>query len=164
MYAIRVDATRHILTIDLSGRVTTPEALRAVTHAFALAEASALTAVVCDIRKVRRGPGGLLPVAATIALRLSPGMRVALLGLPEQEPFVERIIRYTGSATGLRFLESETEAASYLEPVPRKKSVSMGSTELRHAEELLGSPKQKGLAEPGPVRVARRNVSGAPAA
>lgn len=164
MYAIRVDATRHILKIDLSGRVTTPEALRAVSHAFALAEASALTAVVCDIRKVRRGPGGLLPVAATISFRLSPGMRIALLGLPEQEPFVERIISYAGSAPGLQFLESETEAATFVEPILRKKSGSIGSTELRHAEEILAASKRKGLARSEPVRAGQRNVSGAPAA
>lgn len=163
MYAIRVDATRHILNIDLSGRVTTPEALRAASHAFALAEASALTAVVCDVRNVRRGPGGLLAVAATISLRLPPGMRIALLGMAEQEPFVERLISYTGSATGLQFMESETEAASYLEPVLRNRSVSIGSTELRHAEELL-APMRTARTKPGTVRATQRNVSGAPAA
>ena len=163
MYAIRVDATRHLLNIDLSGRVTTPEALRAVSQAFALAEASALVAVVCDARKVRRGPGGLLAVAATISLRLPPGMRIALLGMPEQERFVERLISYTGSATGLQFMESETEAASYLEPVLRNRSVSIRSTELRHAEELL-APTRKELSKVGALRTAQRNVSGAPAA
>ena len=137
MYAIRVDASRHILNIELSGRLTTAEALRAVSQAFALAEASSLRGAICDTRELRRGPGGLLLVAAAIAFGTQPGMRIAFLSRAPQEALLERLIRYSGSPTGLQVVETLAEADAYVEPVFRRNGPHFGSTELRHAEELL---------------------------
>jgi hypothetical protein len=162
MYAIRVDASRHILNIDLSDRLTTAEALRAVSQAFALADASALPAAICDIRNLRRGPGGLLVVAAAISFRLQPGMRIALVGTAGQEPLVERVIRYTGLTTALQFVESPMEAEAFVEPLLRRGSALLGSTELRHAEELLVAHQPKSSAQA--ARPRRASATGLPAA
>ena len=162
MYAIRVDASRHMLNVELSGRLTTAEGLRAVSQAFALAEASSLRAVVCDARTLRRGPGGLLLIAAALSFRLQPGMRIALLGVAGQQALVERLIRYTGSPTGIQFVESASEAETYIEPVLRGSAPVLSSTELRHAEELLvARPLPNKAAE---ARIQRSNASGIPAA
>ena len=158
MYAIRVDATRHVLSIEVSGRLATAEALRAVSQAFALAEASGIRAAICDARGLGRGPGGMLMVAATIAICYQAGMRIALVGAPEQQRVGERLISFSGIGDGFRFCESMGEAEAWVEPTAQRVGPMATSTELRHADEMLGvGRKSRGAVKGGGRRVASGN-------
>ncbi|MGE5594497.1 MAG: hypothetical protein ACM3S1_00520, partial [Hyphomicrobiales bacterium] len=100
MYAIRVDDQRKLLRLELSGRVTTDEALRAVSQAYALAEAGAILGVLCDLTPLDRGPAGLLLVAAAVAAGYREGMRLAFVGGEHQARAAERVVRFSGLREG----------------------------------------------------------------
>lgn len=133
MYSIR--AQHGILVeAELSGRLTTAEALRAASQAFALAEAEGIRRAVCDVRGVERGPGNLLLVAAIFASRYREDMRVALVSRPEQLAMVQRFARYTGGRAGVGAFVTPEAAADWLDSeavAPR-----LSSTELRHLTDL----------------------------
>ncbi len=144
--------------MEVSGRLATTEALRAVSQAFALAEASGIRAAICDARELLRGPGGLLVVAAAVAVRYQRGMRLALVGSEYHQRIGERLINFSGIGIGFRFCESMEEADAWVEPTARRVGPMATSTELRHTEEMLGSAgKARGGAKSGARRVARGN-------
>lgn len=95
MYTIRVTPEGR-LAAEVSGHLTTAEALRLISQGFALAEAGALTDLVVDVRGVERGPGQWLMLAAVVASRLEGPMRLAVVAGTRQEPVVRRILRYSG--------------------------------------------------------------------
>jgi hypothetical protein len=133
MYTIRAQHGG-LLDTELSGRLTTTEALRAVSQSFALAEADGITRAVFDVRGVERGPGNLLLVAAAFASRYQRGMRVALVSRPEQFGLVQRFARYTGARAGVGAFVTPEAAADWLDSeavAPR-----LSSTELRHLADL----------------------------
>ncbi len=142
MYAIRVDTRRHVLEVEFSGRMVTAEAVRAVAQAAALAEAGGLRAVACDLRGLQRGPAGLLKVAALVALRFQPGMRLALVGGAGQGAFADRFIAFSGMGDAVQLFEDDGDAHAWLEPVLRKAGPRVSSTELRHANEILAAPRR----------------------
>lgn len=142
MYAIRVDATRHLLQIELSGRLTTDEALRAVSQAAALAEAGGLRAIACDMRMLHRGPARSLGVAAMVALRFQAGMRIAFIGTLQQVRAADRFVAFSGVGPGAQFFESTADGDAWLEPVLRRAGPLAASTERRHATDLLNTAKQ----------------------
>ena len=80
MYGIRDDQTTKLLYLQLSGRVHTAEAARAVSQAFALAEAGQRTRLLCDLREVSLGPDEPGVVASLISARSSTVMRFCLRG------------------------------------------------------------------------------------
>lgn len=145
MYSIRAQRGE-LLDTELSGRLTTAEALRAVSQSFALAEADGIWRAVCDVRAVERGPGNLLLVAASFASRYQEGMRVALVSRPEQLALVRRFARYTGSRAGVAAFLTPEAAANWLDSedvAPR-----LSSTEQRHLTEFA---RQWLRTSPGPV-------------
>jgi hypothetical protein len=82
MYSIRVDAESNQLLVALSGRVTTAEALRAVSQAFTLAEAGHILAIRCDTAGLQRGPApcsssSLSPPATDLLAVVGDGRRPA---------------------------------------------------------------------------------------
>ena len=134
MYAIRVDAAEDMLRAEASGRVGTDQALRAISQAFALADAGVLARVLCDAREVERGPH-LGTISAALRTRCRGGLRIALLVRSEQRPFAERLIHLAGAPRGLRAFESMAGASAWLAP----QTAGYASPERRHLE---------GLAEP----------------
>lgn len=133
MYVIRADAT-HVLHAGFSGRPTTEEALRALSQAFALAEAGGIMLATCDIREVERAPGNLVVLAAAFAACHVRGMQVAFVSRPEHHTIVRRFTRYTGVRVGLGVFEHPGQAMQWLTgaAVPALRS----STESRHYSEL----------------------------
>ncbi|MCC7365422.1 MAG: hypothetical protein IT303_13735 [Dehalococcoidia bacterium] len=157
MYAIRVDESRKLLRVELSGRLTTDEALRAVSQSITLAEASNIRAVVCDLSQLYRGPGGLLLVSAAIAAGFRPGMRLALVGRKAHLRAAARVLRFSGLRQGTATFEAPDEAERWLGPAMRPPA-RISQTELRHATTL-------GLATKNPAdAAARRRSTGGTAA
>lgn len=137
MYAIRVDDERKLLRVELSGRVTTDEALRAVSQAYTLAEAGGIRAMLCDLGALRRGPGSLLVVAAALAGGYSDGLRVALVGARDRSRMLERLVRFSGIGAGIGAFSTIEDAGAWLRPVLRE--VRPARRPLRdEAEALLG--------------------------
>lgn len=114
MYTIVVDRGHARIAIEAGGRLTTAEALRAVSQAFALARADDLTRFLCDLRCVERGPGGLAEIAAAIAVHYRPGMRIAFIAAERQAPLVNRLRRFSGSPDGILVTASRQAATRWL--------------------------------------------------
>ncbi|GAB4323270.1 MAG: hypothetical protein Kow0010_04560 [Dehalococcoidia bacterium] len=115
MYTIVSERRRARITIELSGRVSTAEALRATSQAAAMARADDLDRFLCDLRAVERGPGGLVEVAAAIAVHLRPGMRVAFVACDRQRPVVRRLVRFCGSPMAMYVAETRQAATRWLQ-------------------------------------------------
>lgn len=140
MYAIRVDSERHVLLITVGARLTTAEALRAASQAFSLADAVGIRAVCCNISALERGPGGSLVVAATIAARFAPPMRIALVGGPWQARSARRLIRFSGIQRGMRFFTETMDAEVWLVPAMTHSRPRLSLTERHHLQEALPAP------------------------
>lgn len=157
MYTIRVDSAQQLLRIEMSGRVTTGEALRALSQGMALTDTSRITAVCCDVSEVTRGPGGLLMLAAVFSSRYRYPMRVAFVGSPVQARFVQRFMNFTGRAYSMGFFTPTENADAWLRETPQQPgAVLPSSTVERHARILLGAGD-----DPGPVGVAAMRNEGA---
>ena len=96
MYGIRDDTVTNLLYLELSGRVPTGEAARAVSQAFALAEAGQRTRLLCDLRGVTLGPDEPGVVASLIASGSSPALRIAFVGNAEQLRQAGKLARLSG--------------------------------------------------------------------
>ncbi len=140
MYTIRADSAQHLLRIEMSGRVTTGEALRALSQSMALADASGIPAVSCDLSEVERGPGGLLMLAAVFSSRYHHPMRVAFVGNPGQARMVQRFMNFTGRAHAMGFFTAAENPERWLAeaPVQRRPAPRLSATARRHARTLLG--------------------------
>lgn len=150
MYAIRVDSERQALLINLSGRVTTSEAQRAVMQAFALAEAVNLQAVCCDGTALERGPGGSLAVSALIALSYHEPMRIAFIGGAYHAGALRRLIRFSGIRGGMKVFRTTMDAEGWLYPVMAPVEQRISLTEKLHLQQSMQSaPKRVRRAEPG---------------
>ncbi|MBE7518135.1 MAG: hypothetical protein HS107_02730 [Thermoflexaceae bacterium] len=156
MYAIRVDTAHGLLQIELSGRLVTSEALRAMSQAFAIAEAGSLNTAICDVRALHRGPAGSMVVAAALAIRFQKGWKLAFVASESQMRFLGRVIRFSGLREGIRVVSRPEAAEAWLLPSLRA-SRRPGSTERRHAEQLLGRPRRASPASPN------RDAAGHPA-
>lgn len=146
MYAIRVDSERQALLINLSGRVTTSEAQRAVIQAFALAEAVNLQVVYCDATELERGPGSSLPVSALIALRYQEPMRIAFIGGPYHAAALRRLIRFSGIRGGMKVFRTTMDAEGWLHPLMAHAERRISLTEQLHLQQSM---------QPVPKRVRR---------
>ena len=149
MYTIRVDTAAEMLRADASGRIDTEEALRAISQAFALADAGLLARILCDVREVERGPN-LATVSAALATRCRGGLRIALLIRTEQRAIARKLMRLAGSPPGLRVFESAPGASSWLIPG----TAGYASPEQRHLEGLAESRES----EAGPRRAPKRRA------
>lgn len=137
MYAIRVDDERKLLRVELSSRVTTDEALRAVSQAYTLAEAGGIRAVLCDLSALRRGPGSLIVVAAALAGGYREGLRVALVGARDRSRMLDRLVRFSGIGPGIDAFATIEDAGAWLRPVLREVRPTRRSLR-EEAEALLG--------------------------
>ena len=137
MYTIRVESKLRLLRVELSGTVTTDEALRAIDQAATLAEAGGLTMVLCDLREARRGPGDLAVIAAAIALRATGGMRISLACETGQMGIGKRLMRFSGIQRSLQVFDSLASAEAWLGTHDRSARPRIAGTERRHAEAVL---------------------------
>lgn len=133
MYVIRAPGP-NALEVVFSERVTTVEGLRAITQAFALADAGSVTSALCDLTEVQRGPGNYLELAVALATRIRPGMRIAFVGGRMQRPFVRRLARFSGIRQGLGIFETRRDAARWLQDGAAPQTGS--STRRRHYEQI----------------------------
>lgn len=135
MYGIRVvDGVR--VEVVFWGWLSTEEALRAVSQAFALAEAGSLDHAICDLRGVDRGPESLPVVRAAVAWRMAPRARVALVVAPRQRRLARWFARQAAERGAIGDFLSMADAGAWLAPNHPKRRLS--STELRHLRELAG--------------------------
>lgn len=156
MYAIRVDTHGQLLRVELSGRVRSSEALRAISQSAVLAEASGLRAILCDITKIERGPGSLLLIATALNASHRPGMRIALLVTSAQRRMATRLVRFSGLRREMAVFEDAGGAHAWLVEtagIPPARSLRA------EAERLLGRPL---VVEP--ARGAHSHESAPPAA
>jgi hypothetical protein len=151
MYVIRVIDGRRV-EAEFSGYVSTGEALRAASQAFALVEAGKLDRAICDFRAVERGPEGLQVVRAACAGRIPPGARVALVVAPGQRRLVRWLARMAVGRGAVAGFSSGEEAAEWL--AQDHPAARLSSTELRHRREMAW---RTGLPPGGHVEAARRS-------
>lgn len=137
MYAIRVDSERHVLLISVGQRLNTEETLRAISQAFTLADAVGIRAICCDVSALERGPGGALAVAAALACRYEPPMRIAVIGGPWQARSARRLIRFSGIRGGMRFFVETMSAERWLAPAMIRRRLRLSLTEERHLREAM---------------------------
>ncbi len=149
MYSIRA-STPGSLTLTFSEHVSTEEALRAVSQAFALADAGTIPKAICDITTVERGPTGSLVIAAALASRMRSGIRIAFVTTAGQRRYIRRIARFSGIREGLGLFHSVDEASDWLRE-ERASTRKMSSTELRHYRELT-RPRNAPGESPAPAR------------
>jgi hypothetical protein len=138
MYTIREDSANKLLVVQIWGRVTTDEALRAISQAFTLAEASHIQAISCDISGLTKGPARLLVLAASVTLRYQPGMRIALTGTTRQLGIATRLAKFSGLREGMQAFDLRLDADNWLRPALVQAGTKLSSTARRHAETLLG--------------------------
>ena len=127
MYTITEDPGKRLLIMALSGRVDTDEALRALSQALTLSETDAISAVVCDVTAVQRGPASLIRIAAGLALGYRPGMRVALLSGDQQRATATRFARFSGLRDGVRVFASADDAQAWVGPAALPAALSQVS-------------------------------------
>ncbi|MGH2634016.1 MAG: hypothetical protein ACRDG3_11445 [Tepidiformaceae bacterium] len=152
MYTIRVDQGQRLLVMALSERVDTDEALRALSQALTLSETDGISAVVCDVTAVQRGPGSLIHVAAGLALGYRPGMRIALISGSDQFSTATRFMRYSGLRDGVRVFSSAAAAEAWVGPAALPAALPPNSP-------LAVSTDKAAAHAPGP-RPTRRTKSG----
>lgn len=114
MYTIRAGQKPGMVAVELRQRVTTTEALRALTQVFALMEAGGLRAARVDVRGVERGPGGLLLLASAMATRRAPGQRIAFVAGPRQARLTARLARFSGLGPAVDMFDSLEDADAWL--------------------------------------------------
>jgi hypothetical protein len=133
MYAIRTGADDGVLGAEFSGRVSTAEALRAVSQAFALAEAGHLTRAVCDIRGIEAGPdpSSLEVIATSVSSHLAGGRRIALLCTIRQLRLARKFARLTGAREEIGLFTRPVDAEAWLSGRPVRR---LSRTALRHME------------------------------
>jgi len=149
MYVIRAHGPGS-LEVTFSERVTTAEALRAISQAFALADAGSAASALCDVSAVERGPGSYLELAVALATRVHPGMRIAFVAARPQRPFLARLARFSGIAGGLGIFESRAEAEQWRRAESPRREPS-GRVQ-RHYRELTRQRTPTGQAPPAPRR------------
>jgi len=149
MYVIRAPGPGS-LEITFSDRVTTAEGLRAISQAFALADAGSVTSALCDLTGIERGPANYLELAVALATRIRPGMRIAFVASRAQRPFVSRLARFSGIGDGLGLFETRTNAEQWCNGESRGRQPS--SREMRHYRELAQTRPQTEQPQRAPRR------------
>ncbi|HMO64107.1 MAG TPA: hypothetical protein PKE47_02590 [Verrucomicrobiota bacterium] len=132
MYVIR--AVGEHLAVTFSEQVTTDECLRATSQAFALADAGLIRRATVELGAVTSGPSSSMVVAAALASRMRPELRVAFVCGAAQRPYIRRIAKFSGIREGLGLFETVEHAEAWLASTGSARRLS--STELRHLREL----------------------------
>ncbi len=140
MYMMRVDQASATLLIECSGRLSTDEAIRAVTHAYALAAAGDIHAIACDLSAVRHGPPASTPIAAVIASLHRTDLRTAVVVGRRGSGQVQQLLDLAGMDTGVKIFEDVGSARAWLMGAETDNLSYIGGTEARHlAGPLFGT-------------------------
>ncbi len=134
MYVIRVRAEDGLLGVSFSGRVSPEEALRAVSQAFALAEAGGIARCICDLRDAEHQPGILAVLGAMLAARILPGQRVAVICAPDQLSYCRRLARLGGFDERLGTFTRDEDATEWLQCASQWR---LAGPALRHFQPLV---------------------------
>ena len=119
MYVIRVDHNRTLLKVECSGHITTAEAVRAISQAFALAEAGNIWAMAVDVTAVTIGPDEIDVVGAALAASHRLGTRIAFVTGTGTRTIVDRLRRLSGVPDAAGAFESDAGARAWLETALR---------------------------------------------
>ena len=130
MYAIRVHVEEGWLEVTASGLVGPEEALRAVSQAFALAEAGRITRAACDLTAVEGGASAIVVLGAAFASRFQPSQQVAIVCVQRQLALCRRLARLSGFGDNVGLFTREQDATSWLDTSRRPRGLS--STARRH--------------------------------
>ena len=129
MYAIRARAVDGVLEARFSGNVAPEEALRAISQAFALADAGAIRRGICDLREMRPGAGDVVFLGAAFAARSTAGQRIAVICSPRQLSLCSRLARLAGYGEQLGIFTREADAEAWLHTAQHER---LAQTALRH--------------------------------
>jgi hypothetical protein len=132
MYVIRSLQPSALLHVELSGCVSTEEALRAISQAATLASVDGAVSVLCDVSAVSEAPDTLVPAAVLLGSAISPAMRVAVVSQPHQQPLIEKLMRVARVRRLVRFFQDQQSASAWLASASRRR---ISETGLRHATE-----------------------------
>lgn len=153
MYSIQDDATTGLIRISLSGRVPTAEAARAVSQAFALAEAGGRQLLLCDLREVTRGPEEPAVLVSLVRAGAAANLRFAFVGNGKQLRMARKVAHEAGIGLQSGVFTRLDDATAWLAGGAQRKHSRMSGTERRHAEHLLGGaadedvePRRRGSA------------------
>jgi hypothetical protein len=151
MYHIRTGRDRPLLEIELSGHVTTDEAVRLLTLATELVRSDKVRAVRCDMTSLDYGPERPATVAAVLAALLPTGVRIAVTGRAGTLRGVSRVVRLAHATGAIRLFDSAADADAWLSLAAGVRN-SVPATAQRHVDDLL-APSQERAAPPAPRRI-----------
>jgi hypothetical protein len=134
MYLIRANTERPLLNVELSGHVTTDEAVRMLTLAAELIETDKHQGVLCDVSSLDYGPDRSATVAAVLAALLPAHLRVAVTGPAPALRGVARIARLA-HAGSIRTFDSASAAEGWLAEAVGTRTV-LPATARRHVQDL----------------------------
>lgn len=129
MYAIRVRVEEALVEVRASRQVAPEEALRAVSQAFALAEAGSISRGICDVTEVGRHASSLIVLGAAFAARFTSQHRVAVVCGPGQLTFCRRLARLSGFGDNFGLFTRESDAREW---ISARAASSCPQTTLRH--------------------------------
>jgi hypothetical protein len=155
MYLIRANTERPLLNIELSGHVTTDEAVRMLTLAAELIKTDKHRGVLCDVSALDYGPDRPATVAAVLAALLPVHLRVAVTGLAPTLRGVARITGLAHAGGSIRTFDSAAEAEDWLSEVVGTRT-TLPATAQRHLQEMT-SPTPT----PDPAAAPARRTSAA---
>lgn len=124
MYAIRVQVEEGRLAVRASGQVGPEEALRAVSQAFALAQAGSITRATCDLSAVEGGSSGIVVLGAAFASRVQPSQQVAIVCAQRQVALCRRLARLSGFGDNVGLFTREQDAVTWLGNTRRPQELS----------------------------------------
>jgi len=154
VYIIRVDAERPLLNVELSGAVSTEEALRAISQASTLAEAGHARVVRCDLHTVREGPDCVPLVAAALAANCRPSFSVAFVGQDEQLRALRPFLRRLSAAGRVHCFASNAAADDFINQECGLRK-HLPSTAQRHVDDLFATQSPP----PNPAAAAHRRAT-----
>lgn len=151
MYIIRASTDRPLLNVELSGVVTTEEALQAITQAGILAEAGHARAIRCDLHTLEEGPDCRPLVAAALAAAYRPALAVAFVGQPEKLRALRPLLRRVAATGGVHCFASSAEAEAFIGEACGLRR-RLPTTAQRHVDDLF----EASASPPDPAAAARR--------
>jgi hypothetical protein len=137
MYLIRVDQARRLLTLELSGHVTTDEAVAAMCIVAEIVRTDGLKAARCDTFALEYGPDRPAAVAAALAAVIPAELRLAFAGPEEHRRGLRHLLRLAHVANAKVFT-SHAETEEWLAEVIGHRT-SLPSTARRHVDDLLAA-------------------------
>lgn len=130
MYAIRARADERLIEVVANGQMAPEEALRAVSQAFALAEAGGISRGLCDLSALDRGSRGIVVLGAAFASRFQPAQRVAVVCAPRQRSFCRRLARLSHFEDNFGLFTRADDARAWLAGAQRRSQLP--ETSRRH--------------------------------